>query len=220
MATILVTDDEANIRNHLASYVRSLGHEVETAVDGVAALAAVGRRRFDVVFSDVRMARMDGLALLVEIRRRAPETTVVLMTAYATVAQAVEAIRAGAHDYLVKPFGLDQVDLVLARVLELQSLRRENRRLRAAAAEVPILESASPGMQQALATAERAAPSDAVVLLTGESGTGKTVLARQIHEWSRRAAGPFVTIACTTLAEHLLESELFGHVRGAFAGRS
>src|SRR5262249_28740634 len=115
MATILVTDDEANIRNHLASYVRSFGHEVETAASGAEALAAIGRRHFDLVFSDVRMARMDGLALLGEIGRRAPETTVVLMTAYATVAQAVEAIRAGAHDYLVKPFGFDQVDLVLQR---------------------------------------------------------------------------------------------------------
>ncbi|MCC6847773.1 MAG: sigma-54-dependent Fis family transcriptional regulator [Deltaproteobacteria bacterium] len=218
VATILVTDDEANIRNHLASYMQSLGHEVETAEDGVGALAAVGRRRFDLVFSDVRMARMDGLKLLAEIVRRAPETTVVLMTAYATVAQAVEAIRVGAYDYLVKPFGLDQVDTVLGRVLELQTLRRENRRLRAAAGESPILTSENRAMQQELDTARRAAPSDAVVLLTGESGTGKTVLARQIHDWSRRANGPFVTIACTTLAEHLLESELFGHVRGAFTG--
>jgi len=218
VATILVTDDEANIRNHLASYMRSLGHDVETADGGVGALAAIGRRRFDVVFSDVRMARMDGLELLAEIVRSAPETTVVLMTAYATVGQAVEAIRAGAYDYLVKPFGLDQVDAVLGRVLELQGLRRENRRLRDAAGEDPVLASASPAMQQALDTARRAAPSDAVVLLTGESGTGKTLLARQIHDWSRRANGPFVTIACTTLAEHLLESELFGHVRGAFTG--
>ena len=218
MGAILVTDDEANIRNHLASYLRSQGHDVEVAADGLEALAALGRRAFDVVFSDVRMARMDGMALLGEIGRRSPETTVVLMTAYATVAQAVEAIRGGAYDYLVKPFGLDQIDLVLSRVLELQKLRRENSRLRRAAGEALILTSASPAMQQALATAERAAASDAVVLLTGESGTGKTVLARQIHAWSRRAAGPFVTIACTTLADHLLESELFGHVRGAFTG--
>jgi NtrC-family two-component system response regulator AlgB len=218
MATILITDDETNIRNHLASYIRSLGHDVETAADGVETLAAVGRRRFDVVFSDVRMARMDGLALLGELRQRAPETTVVLMTAYATIAQAVEAIRAGAHDYLVKPFGLDQIDVVLGRILELQSLRRENRRLRRAAGEALILTSESAAMQHALATAERAAASDAVVLLTGESGTGKTVLARQIHGWSRRAAGPFVTIACTTLSDHLLESELFGHARGALTG--
>ncbi len=218
MATILITDDEPNIRTTLATYLRGQGHDVEVAGDGDEALAALARRRFDIVFSDVRMARIGGLALLAEITRRAPETAVVLMTAYATVAQAVEAIRGGAHDYLVKPFGLEQIDLVLARVLEMQSLRRENHRLRQAAGEDLILTSASPGMQHALTTAERAAASDAVVLLTGESGTGKTVLARRVHAWSRRAARPFVTIACTTLAEHLLESELFGHVRGAFTG--
>jgi NtrC-family two-component system response regulator AlgB len=218
MASILITDDEANIRNHLASYVRSLGHEVEAAADGVEALQAASRRRFDVVFTDVRMARMDGMALLGELRKEAPDTIVVLMTAYATIAQAVEAIRAGAQDYLVKPFGLDQVDLVLGRVLEVQGLRSENRRLKQAAGETSIVTSASGVMRHALATAERAAASDAVVLLTGESGTGKTVLARQIHAWSRRSAGPFVTISCTTLADHLLESELFGHVRGAFTG--
>jgi two-component system, NtrC family, response regulator AlgB len=218
MSTILVTDDEANIRTHLASYLRGLGHEVEVAADGDEALAALAHRPFDVVFSDVRMGRLDGVALLKEIKHRAPETTVVLMTAYATVAQAVEAIRAGAYDYLVKPFGLDTVGLLLERALEVRTLRHENRRLRQAAGEAMLLVTASVAMQRALATAERAAQSDAVVLLTGESGTGKTVLARQIHAWSPRAAGPFVTIACTTLAEHLLESELFGHVRGAFTG--
>jgi NtrC-family two-component system response regulator AlgB len=218
MAAILVTDDEANIRTHLASYIRSLGHEVELAASAEEALVALGRRQFDIVFSDVRMAHMDGLALLAEIRRRAPETSVVLMTAYATVAQAVEAIRGGAYDYLVKPFGLDQIALVLDRALEVQGLRRENRRLRRAAGEAVLLSSASAPMQRALETAERAARSDAAVLLTGESGTGKTVLARQIHAWSPRAAGPFITIACTTLTEHLLESELFGHTRGAFTG--
>ncbi len=218
MAAVLIVDDEANIRSHLATYVRSLGHEVEAAANGIAALTAIAARSFDVVLSDVRMAHLDGLALLVEIKRRAPETAVVLMTAYATVSQAVEAMRSGAADYLVKPFGLDQVSLVLDRVLEVQGLRRENRRLRQAAGEPVLLESSSPAMQRALATAERAAHSDAAVLLTGESGTGKTVLARQIHAWSPRAGRPFVTIACTTLAEHLLESELFGHVRGAFTG--
>src|SRR5207247_1355430 len=161
---------------------------------------------------------MDGLALLREIRRQRPDAVVVLMTAYATVAQAVEAMRAGAYDYLVKPFSLDHAGLLLARVLEVQTLKRENRRLRRAVDEPVLLESASPLMLRALDTARQAAGSDVTVLLTGESGTGKNVLASAIHGWSPRQRGAFVTVACTTLAEHLLESELFGHVKGAFTG--
>jgi len=218
MAHILVVDDEKNIRNHLASYVRTLGHEVETAESAPAALALVDRHPLDVVFSDVRMAGMDGLALLREIRRRRPEAVVVLMTAYATVAGAVEAMRAGAYDYFVKPFALDEVGLLLGRVLEVQGLRRENRQLRQAVDEPALLDSKSPAMQRVLATAHQVAPSDVTVLLTGESGTGKNVLAAAIHGWSARKDGPFVTIACTTLSDTLLESELFGHVRGAFTG--
>jgi NtrC-family two-component system response regulator AlgB len=218
MATILIVDDERNIREHLATFVRGLGHEVETAADAAAALGILARLEVDVVLSDVRMAGMDGLALLREIRTRRPEAVVVLMTAYATVPGAVEAMRAGAYDYLTKPFSLDEVGLLLERVLEVQGLRRENRSLREAAGAVPLLESASPVMQRVLVTAERVAATDATVLLTGESGTGKNVLASAIHDWSTRRAAPFVTIACTTLSEHLLESELFGHVKGAFTG--
>ena len=204
MANILIVDDEKNIRTHLATYIGSLGHVVATAEDAALALRALAQRDFDVVLSDVRMAGMDGLALLREIRRRRPEAVVALMTAYATVPEAVEAMRAGAYDYLVKPFSLDQVGLLLARVLEVQALRRENETLRRALHEPVWLESASPVMQRALATAQQAAGSDVTVLLTGESGTGKNVLARAMHSWSRRAQGPFITIACTTLAEHLL----------------
>jgi NtrC-family two-component system response regulator AlgB len=218
MATIVVVDDEKNIRNHLATYVAGLGHNVETAADAATALTVIERRSADVVFSDVRMAGMDGLALLREIRQRRPETLVVLMTAYATVPQAVEAMRAGAYDYLVKPFSLELVGLLLDRVLEVQTLRRDNRTLRQVVDEPALLESASPPMQRALSIARQVAATDASVLLTGESGTGKNVLAAAIHRWSPRHAGPFVTVACTTLSEHLLESELFGHVKGAFTG--
>jgi DNA-binding NtrC family response regulator len=182
------------------------------------ALDALRARSFELVVTDVRMAGMDGLALLHEIRRRQPDTLVVLMTAYATVPQAVEAMRAGAYDYLVKPFALDEMGLLVRRALELYDLRRENRRLKLATDEPILLDSVSPAMQRALDVARQVAASDATVLLTGESGTGKTVLARQIHTWSARSAGPFVTISCTTLSEHLLESELFGHVKGAFTG--
>jgi len=216
MAHLLIVDDEKNIRTHLATYVRGLGHTPDVAADAQAALAVLERGAVDVVFSDVRMAGMDGLALLREIRRRQPDVVVVLMTAYATVPQAVEAMRAGAYDYLVKPFSLDQVGLLLERVLEVRTLRQENRTLREAVEAPALLESASPSMRRALDTARRVAASDVTVLLTGESGTGKTVIAAGMHQWSPRAAGAFVTITCTTLAEHLLESELFGHVKGAF----
>jgi DNA-binding NtrC family response regulator len=130
MAFILIVDDEKSIRTMLASYVRTLGHEVEIAEDGKAALEILGRTAFDLVFSDVRMADLDGLALLREIRATWPGVVVVLMTAYATVPQAVEAIRAGAYDYLVKPFSILQVDHLLDRALEMQALRVENRPLR------------------------------------------------------------------------------------------
>src|SRR5262249_16622307 len=161
---------------------------------------------------------LDGFALLGELRRRHPDTRVVLMTAYATVPDAVEAIKAGAYDYLVKPFSLEQVGLVLNRLIELRELQQENRSLRHALDPPPLLPAENPAMRRVLETARRAAASDATVLLTGESGTGKNVLANAIHGWSPRAAHPFVTVACTTLVEHLLESELFGHVRGAFTG--
>jgi NtrC-family two-component system response regulator AlgB len=218
MASILIVDDERNIRTNLATFVRRVGHRAETAEDAPGALAFLDRQHFDLVFSDVRMAGTDGLALLRDIRRRHPDVVVVLMTAYATVPQAVEAMRAGAYDYLVKPFSLDQVSLLVERVLEVQRLRHENRALRDAVDEPPLVDSASPAMQRAVATARQAAASAVTVLLTGESGTGKNVLAAAIHGWSPRAAEPFVAISCTTLADQLLESELFGHVKGAFTG--
>jgi NtrC-family two-component system response regulator AlgB len=218
MARILIVDDDTGIRTHLAAGVCELGHEVEVAADAMEALAVMDRSAFDVVLSDVRMAGMDGLTLLRELRRRHPEAGVVLMTAYATIPDAVEAIRGGAYDYLVKPFSLEQVGLVLARLLEVQTLRHENRALRQAI-EAPLpLESRNPAMQQILATARRAAASDAAILVTGEHGVGKSVMAAAIHRWSPRASRTFVTIPCTTLADHLLESELFGQVRGAFTG--
>ena len=218
MARILIVDDEKNIRMHLATHVRSLGHEAEAAADGAEAVKALERDHFDLVFSDVRMTGMDGMALLREAKRLRPETMIVLMTAYGTVLQAVEAMKQGAYDYLLKPFGLEQVSLLLARALEVDHLRRENRRLRRFVEEPVLLESASEAMRDALATARRAASADVNILLTGESGTGKTVLARWIHSLSPRREGPFVVISCTTLADHLLESELFGHAKGAFTG--
>ena len=218
MATILIVDDEKNIRANLATYLRGIGHRVETGADASEALAAIARDDIDVIFSDIRMPGMDGVALLREAHARHPEAVVILMTAYATVPGAVEAMRAGAYDYLVKPFSLDEVGLLLGRVLEVQRLRRENRALRRAVEEPALLSSSSAVMERVLFTARQVAASGVAVLLTGESGTGKNVLATAIHSWSGRRERPFVTISCTTLAEHLLESELFGHVKGAFTG--
>ena len=191
MTTVLVVDDEKNIRNHLASHLREIGYEVETATNGVEALAAIAGKTFDVVLSDIRMPGMDGMALLAGVKERSPDSAVVLMTAYATVPQAVEAMRAGAYDYLVKPFSLEEVEVVLARIAELRALKLENLRLRHAIDTPLYLESETPAMQHALVAARRAAESDVTILLTGESGTGKSLLARQIHAWSNAAIGPF-----------------------------
>ncbi|HKA15777.1 MAG TPA: sigma-54 dependent transcriptional regulator [Myxococcota bacterium] len=218
MAVILVVDDEKNIRAHLATYLSGLGHRVAAAADGIEALRLVDAEPFDLVLSDVRMAGMDGMSLLRELHRRRPDTVVVLMTAYATIPGAVEAMREGAFHYLVKPFALDEVGLLVERALEVVGLRRDNRALRRVIDDPPLLESRAEAMRSALDTARLAAESDVTVLLLGESGTGKNVLARAIHGWSARRAAPFVTVSCTTLAEHLLESELFGHVKGAFTG--
>jgi two-component system, NtrC family, response regulator AlgB len=218
MAHILVVDDEKNIRSHLETYLRGLGHRVAVAADAAQALQHAGAQPFDVVLSDVRMAGMDGLALLRELKARRPEAVVVLMTAYATIPGAIEAMREGAFHYLVKPFSLDELGLLLQRALEVAGLRRDNRELRGALSDSPLLESRSPAMQHAVENARLAAKLDVTILLLGESGTGKNVLANAIHAWSARSAKPFVTVTCTTLAEHLFESELFGHVKGAFTG--
>jgi DNA-binding NtrC family response regulator len=218
MATLLVVDDERKIRELLATHLGRLGHRVLLAPDGLEALRLADAEPVDLVLSDVRMAGLDGMALLRELRGRHPEAVVILMTAYGTISGAVEAMREGAFHYLVKPFGLDEATLLVERGLELRALRRDNRMLRTALGAPPLLESRNPAMRRALETARQAAASDTTLLLLGESGTGKNMLARAIHAWSPRRAGPFVTIPCTTLAEHLLESELFGHVKGAFTG--
>src|ERR1700730_3661133 len=219
MAKLLIVDDEKHIRAHLTTFFESSGHQVTAADSGPQALALLARQDgFDLVLTDYRMAEMNGLELLQQLRRQLPGAAVILMTAYATVESAVAAMKAGAFDYVTKPFTLDQIGHAVERALEVQSLRAENRILRDTLEERPLLDSRSLAMRRLLETARQAAASEATLLLTGESGTGKNVLARQIHRWSRRADGPFVVVNCTTLSENLLESELFGHVRGAFTG--
>jgi DNA-binding NtrC family response regulator len=218
VANLLVVDDDKNIRTHLASFVKTLGHSVELAADGAEALRVADATAVEIVLSDLRMAGMDGMALLRELHRRRPEAVVIVMTAYATVPGAVEAMREGAFHYLVKPFALEEVRLLVERACELLALRRDNSALRGALDAPALLDSRDPEMRRAVETARQAAASDVTLLLLGESGTGKNVLARAVHAWSPRCMAPFVTISCTTLAEQLLESELFGHVKGAFTG--
>ena len=218
MARLLIVDDEKNIRANLASFFESIGHEVRDRRKRPQARAMIDAAPFDLVLTDFRMAEMNGLELLAEIKKRRPECLVILMTAYATVENAVAAMKAGAFDYVTKPFSLDQIQHLVERALQLQGLRAENRALRNAIDEAPLLESSSAAMVRLMETARQAAASEATVLLSGESGTGKNVLARQIHRWSPRHERPFVVVNCTTLSEELLESELFGHVRGAFTG--
>jgi two-component system, NtrC family, response regulator AlgB len=219
MARLLVVDDEKNIRDGLQHLFQSQKHQTFVAESGRDALAVLAREgEMDLVLSDWRMAEMNGLELLKEIKSRFPATIVMLMTAYGTIQNAVVAMKAGAYDYVTKPFSLEEIEHAVERALEVRELRAENRSLKNSINGVPLLESANPQFRAVVETAYAAASSDAAILLTGESGTGKNVLARQIHEWSPRRDRPFVTVNCTTLSEHLLESELFGHVKGSFTG--
>jgi NtrC-family two-component system response regulator AlgB len=219
MAKLLVVDDDKNIRRTLSTALESAGHSVQQYADATGALAALSKEPdIALVLTDFRMAEMNGLELLERIKQQHPDTLVILMTAYATVESAVAIIKAGAYDYLTKPFSLDRVRQAVQRALEVGDLRVENRALRDVVHDLPLTESRSSAMQAVLRTARQAANSDATVILLGESGAGKNVLARQIHKWSPRHERPFVVVNCTTLSDQLLESELFGHVRGAFTG--
>ena len=218
MAKLLIVDDEKNTRLSLVQFFDSLGHQVSEAEDGARAAALVAQSHFDLVLTDFRMGRMNGLQLLEEVRRIHPDSLGILMTAYASVEHAVAAIRAGAHDYVSKPFSLEQIQLIVERAIQVQELRGQHRASREVPDEVPLLVSRSPAMRHLLESALQAALSEDTVLLLGESGTGKSVIARQIHQWSPRRDRPFIEVNCTTLAGHLLESELFGDARESFSG--
>jgi two-component system, NtrC family, response regulator AlgB len=218
---LLIIDDEASLRRTLRTALESMGHRVAEARDSAHALEQVGRRSFELAFLDLRLGREQGLDLLRELRQLAPGLDVVVITAHATIETAVEAMRRGAVDYLPKPFTPDQLRITIDRVSHLRRLQSHldtlEEQVRTTVPEADLT-TQEPVMQQALELAFKAAASEATLLLRGESGTGKGVLARAIHARSGRAEGPFLTVHCPSLSVELLESELFGHVRGAFTG--
>ena len=218
---ILIIDDEASLRRTLRITLETMAHHASEARDSAQAKDLLGRALFDAAFLDLRLAQEKGLDLLPELLQLAPGLAVVVITAFATIETAVEAMRRGAFDYLPKPYTPDQIRLALERVARARKVQSKVEALEAQVRSVAPeadLQSNEPAMQQAFATARKAAPSEATVLLRGESGTGKGVLARTLHAQSKRAGGPFVTVHCPSLSAELLESELFGHVRGAFTG--
>ncbi len=219
--SILVVDDEPNARTALAEILKEEGYSVETAADGFKALSRFEDFGPDLVLTDLKMPGMDGVELLKKLRVQVPDLPVVLMTAFGAVETAVSAMREGADDYLTKPLNTDELVLVIERCLERLRLRRETQELRTQLAEryrFDTIVGSSPEMQEVFKSVAQVAPSRATVLLTGESGTGKELVAAAIHHRSPRQEGPFVKLHCAALAETLLESELFGHERGAYTG--
>jgi len=221
MGRICVVDDKELIRESLAETLSREDHQVTTFGDPLQALEAVRTGAFELVLSDLKMPRMDGITLIREMRRSQCETPVIMMTAYATVATAVEAMKLGAFDYVQKPFEADAITLQVDRALQHARLRRENEALRTSLNDLreqrPIIGD-SEGMAQLRQRIARVAESDATVLISGESGTGKELVARAVHAGSRRADRPMLCLNCAALSGNLLESELFGHERGAFTG--
>ena len=218
---ILVIDDDSSLRRTLRMSLEVLGHHATEARDSTQALELLSRRPFDTALLDLRLAQEQGLDLLPRLLSMAPGLHVVVVTAYATIETAVEAMRRGAFDYLPKPFTPDQLRIVLDRIAHVRRLQSHveelEEQIRSVVPEVD-LQTEEPKMREALDVAFMTAATEATILIRGESGTGKGVLARAIHARSQRAGGPFVTVHCPSLSAELLESELFGHVEGAFTG--
>jgi NtrC-family two-component system response regulator AlgB len=218
---VLIVDDEANIRKTLSYCLAAEGHTVIAVSNPADAIEEARRRSFDLAFVDLKLGEEDGMELIPVLLSGSPWTKIVVITAHASIETAVDAMRHGATDYIAKPFSPDQVRLLTSRVgrireleTEIASLREDRQRL----GPEDRLQSKNPNMQRVMETARKAANSDATILLQGESGTGKSVFARAIHHWSPRKGKAMSVVACPSVPTELLESELFGHVRGAFTG--
>jgi two-component system response regulator PilR (NtrC family) len=218
---VLVVDDERSMREVLSIALRQAGYEVTLADGGAAALERLRNETFDLVVTDLRMRETDGMAVLRAVRELAPETVVVVVTAYASTETAVEAMKLGAYDYVTKPFKLDEIRVTLANALERKRLQDENRALRRQLTKTGPFDGfigRSRRMVAIFETIRKIADSGSTVMVTGESGTGKELVARAIHEASGRRSHPFVSVNCGAVPAALMEAELFGHVKGAFTG--
>ena len=218
---ILVVDDEESHRIMLRAVLKDEGYEVVEAADGTEAVRAVEQEPFDLVLLDVRMKTMDGIEALNEIRKISPLIPILIMTAYASVKTAVEALKAGAFDYLTKPLDIEELKILIEKALELYHLREENLTLKERLGDrfdFSKIIGKSRKMRELFDTLSLVAPTDATILILGESGTGKELVANAIHHNSFRKSQPFIKVSCSALPETLLESELFGHERGAFTG--
>jgi DNA-binding NtrC family response regulator len=217
---ILVVDDEKDICMALRILLTKEGYNVKEAYNGEQALERIRQENFDIVMTDIKMEKMDGFEVLKEAQKISPETSVIMMTAFASVGSAVEAMRAGATDYITKPFINDEIRLTIKRILQSRALQMENQILRQELSQRPaaftnIIGSSEP-MQKVFGVMEKVIPSKSNILITGESGTGKGLVAQAIHEAGTRKDKPFIAINCGAIPENLLESELFGHKKGAF----
>jgi DNA-binding NtrC family response regulator len=221
MPTILIVEDEAKMRRLLELNLGEDGFHTLSAGDAETGLKLLSENTVDLVVTDLKMPGMNGLEFLQAVKRHNAALPVVVMTAFGTVETAVDAMKAGASDYVLKPFSLSEMRMVIRKELDVRDLREQNRSLREALGKRlahPNVVARSPKMQEVLATVERVASTNSTVLLGGESGVGKDLIARAIHEKSRRASGPFIKINSTAIPENLLESELFGYEKGAFTG--
>ncbi len=216
---IMVVDDELSIRESLKGWLQQDGYQVETAAGGPAALARNAESRFDIMLIDVKMPGMDGLTLLKKLKETDADIAVVMMTAHGAIQDAVEAMKLGAYDYLLKPFDLEEFSLTIEKLVQMLTLAMENLILKERVATITRFEKLvgqSPAMMKLFEAIVDVAPTDATVLITGETGTGKELVARAIHAQSPRCYAPFIAINCGAFTEQLLESELFGHEKGAF----